>query len=191
MADSDKTTESDSEKKAGSSGSDPKPKPEAKKPAAKADAAKKSAPKKPANLQERMEGVQGWMAELEKKQERATRIGGVALGLAILAAAGALALGIMNKQDAATKDDIADLTTKVNDLGSSVEEQTESQLKSINDRLTTLEAQISSMNERQRKAETQISSLQKEVDQAVATANAADSAAADANATADAGADNP
>lgn len=136
-------------------------KPAAKKSAAKAAAkpAPKTAPPKP-NLDERMEGVQGWMAEIEKKQERTSRFGGIAVLLAIAAAGGALALGILNKQDGATKDDIDELTEKVNQLGSSVEQQTETQLKSINQRLATVEQQIASLNQRQRQTESQIESLQ-------------------------------
>jgi uncharacterized protein HemX len=142
-------------------------KPTAKKAAAKKSAAAKTTAKaeaKPAspkpNLDERMEGIQGWMAEIEKKQERTSRVGGIAALLAIAAAGGALALGIMNKQDGATKDDIDELTEKVNALGSSVERQTESQLKSINNRLATVEQQITSVNQRQRQTESQIKSLQ-------------------------------
>ena len=142
---------------------------EEKKPAAKAKAAAKKPG--PANLQERMEGVQGWMAEIEKKQERTTRIGGVAVLLALLAAGGALALGIMNKNDAATQDDIDELTEKVNALGSSVEKQTEQQLKSISQRMTALEQQVSSVNQRQRQQESQITALQDS--QAAAAADAA------------------
>ncbi len=103
-------------------------------PKAKADEAKakpddaKAKPKPNLNVEERMEGVQGWMAELEKKQERTTRVGGIAMGLAVLAAASALVLGILNKQDAATTEDVDELTEKVNALGASVEQQTEKQL---------------------------------------------------------------
>ena len=92
-------------------------------------AEQKPAAKPIANIEDRMEGVQGWMAELEKRQERTSRVGGIALLLAILAAGGALALGILNKQDAATTEDVDELTSKVNALGASVEKQTETQLK--------------------------------------------------------------
>ena len=133
-------------------------KPTAKKAAAKKSAAAKKPAPKP-NIDERMEGVQGWMAEIEKKQERTSRFGGIAVLLAIAAAGGALALGIMNKQDAATQDDIDELTEKVNQLGASVEKQTETQVQSINQRLAQVEQQIASLNQRQRQTESQIDSL--------------------------------
>ena len=122
-------------------------------------AEQKPAAKPIANIEERMEGVQGWMAELEKTPGAHKRVGGIALLLAVLAAGGALALGILNKQDAATTDDVDELTAKVNALGSSVEKQTETQLKGINERLGSLERQVASLNERQRKAEADIATL--------------------------------
>ena len=48
-----------------------------------------------------MEGLQGWMAEIERKQERMTYFGGARRSLAVLARPAALYLGIINKQDSA------------------------------------------------------------------------------------------
>ncbi len=143
--------------------------------------AKKPAPKP--DIEDRMEGVQGWMAEVERKQERSSRVGGVAVVLALLAAAGALVLGIMNKQDAATTDDVDELTEKVNALGASVAQQTEKQVQALNQRLATLEQQIASLTERQRKAENDIAAVEKSQSAAAAAA------AADASAPADSGTD--
>ena len=136
-------------------------------------AGQKPAAKPTGNIEDRMEGVQGWMAELEKRQERTSRVGGIALLLAILASGGALALGIINKQDAATTEDVDELTSKVNALGASVEKQTETQLKGINERLGSLERQLASLNERQRKTEADIATLRQNVNAAAADAAAA------------------
>jgi uncharacterized protein HemX len=165
--------DSDAKKPAAKEGAKPPPKP----------ASKKAAPKTPSSMEERMEGVQGWMAEIEKRQERNSRVGGVAVVLALLAAAGALYLGITNKQDAATKDDVDELTEKVDALGASVQQQTQDQLRGLNQRLGTLEQQITGLTERQRKVENQITTLGNRV-----TAAEADAAAA-ANAPPDTGTD--
>jgi cell division protein FtsB len=159
------------------------------KPTAKKAAAKKKPAAKP-NIDERMEGVQGWMAELEKKQERTSRFGGIAVLLAIAAAGGALALGIMNKQDGATQDDIDELTEKVNQLGASVEKQTETQVQSINQRLGQVEQQIASLNQRQRQTESQIDSLRTQVNNQAAAASSA-AAAPDTDADTGGGGNNP
>ena len=113
-----------------------------------------------------------------------------ALGLALPSGA-ALALGIMNKQDGATKDDIDELTEKVNALGASVEKQTETQVQSINQRLATVEQQIRGANQRLRQTESQINQLRTQVNEAKAAASAAESAAASAGSGSGGGADNP
>jgi chromosome segregation ATPase len=111
-------------------------------------------------MQERMEGLQGWMAEIERKQARMTRFGGAAAILAVLAAAGALALGIINKNDAATKDDVDELTTKVNELGASLEQQTEKQLKGLQGRLSSIDQRLSAVEQKQSQLQTQVQALE-------------------------------
>src|SRR6266536_681249 len=73
----------------GGNGTKPAATKEAAKPAATtAEEAKAKAPDP--NLQERMEGLQGWMAEIERKQGRMTYFGLAAVVIAILAAGAAL-----------------------------------------------------------------------------------------------------
>jgi archaellum component FlaC len=115
--------------------------------AAKAPGRKKSPPAP--NMQERMEGLQGWMAEIERKQERMTKVGGATALLAVLASGGAIALGVINQQNSATEADVDDLTEQVNELGTSVKEQTEKGLKSANTRLDALDAKITSLETQQ------------------------------------------
>src|SRR5688572_27274414 len=83
--------------------------------ASKASTAKAApADKKPApNMQERIEGLQGWMAEIERRQARMTYFGGAAALVAIAASAGALYLGITTKDDAATKDDVDEIQNQL------------------------------------------------------------------------------
>ncbi len=80
--------------------------------ATKAAAGKGEAPAP--NLQERMEGVQGWMAEIDRKQGRLTYFGAAAFLIAILASGAALYFGLTAKSDNSdTRDDIDELSTKV------------------------------------------------------------------------------
>src|SRR3954447_25370046 len=51
------------------------------------------------NLQERMEGLQGWMAEIERKQARLTYFGALALLIAVGAAGAALYFGLTAHSD--------------------------------------------------------------------------------------------
>jgi len=168
-----------------------KPRPSAKAtpkqaPATKAAAAKTSAaatrsaaskPKaKPApNMAERMEGLQGWMAEIERKQERMTRFGTAAAILAVLLAGGALALGVINQQNTSSKDDVDELTSQVNELGASLKSDTEEQLKTIGGRIDAVEQQLKTIQQTQTTQTQEIATLKSQS----ATAGAAKGATAD------------
>lgn len=142
-------------------------KPAAKKAAAKASAAKAPAGKPPApNMAERMEGLQGWMAEIERKQGRMTYFGAAAAGVAVLASAGALYLGITNQQDSADKDDFEALEQRVTDVGDSLKSSTEEQLKTLNARMQTVEQRLDGIDQKQKQLDTTISTLQTQVNQA-------------------------
>jgi hypothetical protein len=84
-------------------------------------AASKGRSKPAPNLNERIEGVQGWMAEIERKQDRMTKIGGGAAIVAVLASAAALALGVIGMQGSASDDDLDELRDSVNALSGEVE----------------------------------------------------------------------
>lgn len=120
------------------------------------------------NLQERMEGLQGWMAEIERKQERMTRIGGIALIVAAVAAAAAIALGVIQQQDAASKDDIDELREQVNGLSGDLARQTESQLGDLNGKITSLETRLGSLEQQQKQQASTIATLQSQVNSSAA-----------------------
>src|SRR5690242_6272513 len=84
------------------------------------------------NLQERMEGLQGWMAELERKQARTTYFGAVAVLIAVAAAGAALYFGITNKNDSATKNDVDALRSRVDSLQTAVTKSSKNTQDTIN-----------------------------------------------------------
>ncbi len=143
----------------------PKQAPAKKAAAAKTSAAaKRSAASKPKaepapNMAERMEGLQGWMAEIERKQERMTRFGGGAAILAVLVAGGALALGVINQQNASSEDDVDELTSQVNELGASLKSDTEEQLKTIGGRIDAVEQQVKTIQQTQTTQTQEIATL--------------------------------
>ena len=120
-------------------------------------------------MNERMEGLQGWMAEIERKQDRMLKIGGGAAILAVLLSGGALALGIINQQNASSKDDVDDLTGQVNELGASIKTDTEDQLKTINGRIDAIEQQVKTIQQTQTTQTQDIATL-KQQQQAAASA---------------------
>ena len=130
--------------------------------ATKAGASKSaSSRKKPApNMQERMEGLQGWMAEIERKQGRMTYFGAAAALVAIAASAGALYLGITTKDDAATKDDLDEIQTQLKGTQQEVQASINKGLKGTQDKIATLEQSVEDLKKKQAQDAADIATLQ-------------------------------
>jgi uncharacterized protein HemX len=158
--------------RSGGSGGAPPQKPAAKtetanKPAEKPAGAEKPtakpAPKGKApdpNLMERMEGLQGWMAEIERKQGRMTYFGAAGILIAILAAGAALYFGITNKSDSATKSDLDALEKKVDGLEQAVSKNNQQTQQTLNSTITGLQNSIKSLQKAQSQDAANISTLQ-------------------------------
>jgi uncharacterized protein HemX len=115
------------------------------------------------NLQERMEGLQGWMAEIERKQARITYFGGLALLLALGAAGAALYFGLTAHSDSATKSDLDALTTRVDSLTGAVKKNSKDTQNAINASIAQLQQSISGLQKQQSQAAANISTLQSQV----------------------------
>jgi uncharacterized protein HemX len=112
------------------------------------------------NLVERMEGLQGWMAEIERKQGRMTYFGAAAILIAILAAGAALYFGITSKSDSATKDDLDALETKVDGLKQAVTKNNQATQQTLNSTITGLQNSIQALQKKQAEDAANISTLQ-------------------------------
>jgi septal ring factor EnvC (AmiA/AmiB activator) len=122
------------------------------------------------NLTERMEGLQGWMAEIERKLNRLTYFGGAALALALIAAGAALFLAITTP-DSASKDDLDDLEAEVQTLQDQVSEaaQDENTLKSVQATVQTLEKRVAAAEQKSTKNAAKIGTLKSRVAKVEAT----------------------
>jgi ribosomal protein S15P/S13E len=140
-------------------------KPDAAKPA---EGAKAPEP----NLQERMEGLQGWMAEIERKQARITYFGGLVLLLAVGAAGVALYFGLTTHSDSATKDDLDALTNRVNSLQGAVSKNSKDTQNALNASIAQLQQSISGLQKQQAQAQANLSTLQSQVNAAALNKNA-------------------
>jgi uncharacterized protein HemX len=151
--------------KAGETGSEAatkeatEPKPATAKPAAAKPAAKTPDP----NLQERMEGLQGWMAELERRQGRLAYFGGAAVVIAVLAAGAALYFGLTAKSDSASKSDVDDLSAKVSSLESAVSKNSQDTQATLNDTVNRLQASITALQKQRAQDAANIATLQQQV----------------------------
>jgi uncharacterized protein HemX len=128
------------------------------KPAAPKDAAGAKSPEP--NLQERMEGLQGWMAEIERKQGRMTYFGAAGLLIAILAAGAALYFGLTTKSDSATKTDVDALTRQVDALQAAATKNSKDTQNALNASAAQLQSSISALQRQQTQNAASITALQ-------------------------------
>src|SRR5918994_4326389 len=118
----------------------------------------------PPNVQERMEGLQGWMAEIERRQGRMTYFIAAAVLIAILASGAALYFGITAKNDSSsTMDDLDSLETKVDGLAQAVNQSTKETQDTINNSMSQLQSSIADLQKKQAKNAAKISTLQSQV----------------------------
>lgn len=130
-------------------------------------------PKPAPNLQERMEGLQGWLAEIERRQRRMTLIAGGAALLAVLAAAAAIAFSLITQSDSATQDDVDELKGQLDGVAEQVTQSTQGQLKTLGDTVETFDGRIAALEKRQTQVTADIASLRRQVNAAVSQANQA------------------
>jgi uncharacterized protein HemX len=110
-----------------------------------------------------MEGLQGWMAEIERKQARLTYFGGLALLLALAAAGAALYFGLTAHSDSATKNDLDDLSGRVDSLEGAVAKNSKDTQDALNASVAQLQQTISGLQKQQAQAAANISTLQSQV----------------------------
>jgi uncharacterized protein HemX len=115
------------------------------------------------NLQERIEGLQGWTAELERKLARLTYFGGLALLLALGAAGAALYFGLTTHSDSAKKSDLEALTRRVDSLQGAVAKNSKDTQNALNASIAQLQQSLSSLQKQQAQAAANISTLQSQV----------------------------
>jgi uncharacterized protein HemX len=115
------------------------------------------------NLHERIEGLQGWMAEIERKQARLTYFGGLALLLALGAAGAALYFGLTTHSDSAKKTDLDALTNRVKSLEGAVTKNSKDTQNALNASIAQLQQSISGLQKQQSEQATKISTLQSQI----------------------------
>jgi uncharacterized protein HemX len=115
------------------------------------------------NLQERMEGLQGWMAELERKQARMTYFGALALLLAIAAAGAALYFGLTTRSDSAKKSGLDAISKRVDSLEGAVTKNSKDTQNALNASIAQLQQSISGLQKQRAQDAATIATLQSQV----------------------------
>jgi hypothetical protein len=140
------------------------------KPAATTTAATAGSKPPEPNLNERMEGMQGWMAEIERRQGRITFFSTVGTAIAVLAAGAALYFAIATP-NSASKDDFDDLEAQVESLQEEITQATTDQarLKALNASIQSLDARIAAGEQKAAQTASEIAALKSQVAKAAAT----------------------
>jgi uncharacterized protein HemX len=112
------------------------------------------------NLQERMEGLQGWMAEIERKQGRITYFGAAGLLIAVLIAGAGLYFGLTTKSDSATKSDVDALTKKVDALQAAATKNSKDTQNALNASVAQLQTSIAALQKQAGQNSANIATLQ-------------------------------
>ena len=127
----------------------------------KSEAAKTATGSSPEpNLQERMEGLQGWMAEIERKQGRMTYFGLAGIVIAILAAGAALYFGLTAKSDSATKGDFDALSKRIDSLEAATAKSSKDAQTAINSSVSQLQQTLASLQKQGAQNAASIATLQ-------------------------------
>lgn len=156
-ADSKAATETKETQEAASKGAPPK-EASGTKPSGTKSATGAKAPEP--NMQERMEGLQGWMAEIERKQGRITYFGIAGVVIALLAAGAALYVGLTAKSDSATKSDLNALTKRIDALEAAATKNSKDTQAALNSSVSQLQQSIAAVQKQQSQNAASISSLQ-------------------------------
>jgi hypothetical protein len=112
------------------------------------------------NLQERMEGLQGWMAEIERKQGRMTYFGLAGVVIAILAAGAAIYIGLTTKSDSATNGDFDVLSKRIDSLEAATAKSSKDAQTAINSSVSQLQQTLASLQKQGAQNAASIATLQ-------------------------------
>lgn len=129
---------------------------------AKTTRSRKQSPRKgkpPPDLAGRIDGLRGWLDQIERKQGRMTYFGAAGLLIAIAAAGAALYFGITTHNDAATKSDLDQVEKDIAALRTEVTKANQGK-QSLNQTLTSIQQQLKSLQAKQQQTDQQIQSLQ-------------------------------
>jgi hypothetical protein len=117
----------------------------------------------PPTVEERLEGVRSWVAQLDRKLSIRTYAGAAALVLAIAAAAVALVLLLQLREDAATDDDVARLSEQISGVEDTATQAAQEDVQSVVDTVSRMEQQISDLESERDSTNREISVLQDDI----------------------------
>lgn len=111
------------------------------------------------DLPGRIDGLRGWLEEIERRQGRMTWFGAAAMLIALVASGAALYLGVKSNQDSASKDDLDEVRTEISQLRTELERSNAQKLQSVTQQLTSLQQQLKTVQTKQNQQAKDITEL--------------------------------
>lgn len=117
--------------------------------------------KPPPDIPGQIDGLRGWVDQIERKQNRMTWIAAAGLLVALAAAGVALYFGITTHNDAATEGDLNGVRNELSTLSGEVDAANKGK-KSVGQQITALQSQVQGLESRNQQLTQQISSLRQQ-----------------------------
>lgn len=122
-------------------------------------------PATPQTLDERLDGMRAWIAQVDRKLGIRTYAGAAAVVLALAAGIVGVVLAVSAKDDSATKDDVNVLRDQIESVSQEAVASTKSDLSSLSDRLDALETKVDSMTATQRTTSSELDVAQSDIEE--------------------------
>ena len=116
-----------------------------------------------ADLQERMEGLRAWLAQLDRKLGLRTYVGAAIAVLTLAAAVVALVLVLSLRQDAATEDDVQALRDEISSVEQSASQAADSRVSALEQRLDDLEDEVNRISTAQSTSRRELEVIQDDI----------------------------
>jgi DNA repair exonuclease SbcCD ATPase subunit len=128
------------------------------------------------DLQERMEGLRAWLAQLDRKLGLRTYVGAAIAVLTLAAAAVALVLVLSLRQDAATEEDVQALRDEISSVEQSASQAADSRVSALEQRLDDLEDEVNRISTAQSTSRRELEVIQDDIRELRADVSGAGSA---------------
>jgi polyhydroxyalkanoate synthesis regulator phasin len=119
----------------------------------------------PQTVEQQLDGVRAWVAQVDRKLGIRTYAGAAALVLALAAGIVGVVLAVQAKDDSATKDEVSGLRDQIQSVSQEAVASTRSDLSSLSDRLDALETKINSMTSTQRTTSSELDVAKSDIEE--------------------------
>ncbi len=114
------------------------------------------------DLPARIDGLRGWLDQIERRQQRMSYFGAAAAAIALVASGAALYLGISANRDSASKDQLEEAKAEITKLRTDLEAQQASnkKIETQGQQLTQIQQDIQQLRTKQNQQATDIAALE-------------------------------